>query len=284
MLFGLAYFPTDLAMQPVEFGEAAEAAGFESIWFAEHSHIPVSRRTPWGGREWAPPLPEHYWRTHDSVVALAAIASRTSSIRLGTGISLLAQHDPIWMAKQIASLDVISGGRAIFGIGYGWNVEEIESHGVDPSRRRAIVREKALAIREIWTSDEAAFAGEYVNFEPMWSWPKPQQKPHPPIVIGGKATPVTFRHIVEYGDGWMPLYGRYPIVDHVQELRALAEAAGRDPDCLQVTVYMAPPDEAVIEELRAAGVDRVLFGVSSVGTAEAADQIDHLRTFVSNLG
>ncbi|MCP3974016.1 MAG: LLM class F420-dependent oxidoreductase [bacterium] len=271
-------------MQPIQFGEAAEEAGFESIWFAEHSHIPVSRRTPWGGREGAPPLPEQYWRTHDSVVALAAIAARTSSIRLGTGISLLAQHDPIWMAKQIASLDVISGGRAIFGIGYGWNVEEIESHGVDPSRRRAIVREKALAIREIWTNAEASFVGDHVNFEPMWSWPKPLQKPYPPIVIGGKATPVTFRHIVEYGDGWMPLYGRYPIMDHVEHLRAQADAAGRDPASLEVTVYMAPADEAVIEDLRAGGVDRVLFGVESVGSVEAAAQIEDLRLLASKLG
>ncbi len=284
MQYGLAYFPTDLAMQPVEFGEAAEAAGFESIWFAEHSHIPVSRRTPWGGREGAPPLPEHYWRTHDSIVALAAIAARTETIRLGTGIALLAQHDTIWMAKQIASLDVISGGRAIFGIGYGWNIEEMENHGVDPSRRRAIVREKALAVKKIWTQDEASFEGDHVSFDAMWSWPKPLQEPHPPIVIGGAGTPVTFRHIAEFGDGWMPLYGRFPIGDNVAQLRAQAEAAGRDPASIDVTVYMAPKDAAVVEELRSAGVDRILFGVKSVGADEARVQIEELGKFAATLG
>ena len=212
MKYALGFFPTDTSMQPVPFGHAAEAAGFESIWFPEHSHIPVSRRTPWGGREGAPPLPEHYWRTHDAIVALAAIAATTSSIRLGTGITLLAQRDPIWTAKEIASLDVISGGRVIFGIGYGWNLEEMESHGVDHTRRRGLVREKLLAMKEIWTQDEASYAGEHISFDPLWSWPKPVQRPHPPIVIGGAPTPVTFRHVVEYADGWMPLFGRFPIV------------------------------------------------------------------------
>jgi len=284
MHYGLAYFPTDLAMQPVEFGRAAEAGGFESIWFAEHSHIPVSRRTPWGGRQGAAPLPEHYWRTHDSIVALAAIASCTSSIRLGTGIALVAQRDPIWTAKQIASLDVISGGRTLFGIGYGWNIEEMESHGVDWGRRRAIVREKVLAIREIWARDEASFAGEHVSFEPMWSWPKPLQEPGPPILIGGAPTAVTFRHIVEFGDGWMPLYGRFPIVDHIARLRAEAAESGRDPASIDVTVYMAPPDAAVVDELRTAGVDRVLFGVKSLPAAQAGEQIENLATFASKLG
>ncbi len=284
MLYGLAYFPTDKAMQPIEFGEAAEAAGFESIWFAEHSHIPVSRITPWGGRAGAPPLPEHYWRTHDSVVALAAIAARTTDIRLGTGIALLAQRDPIWLAKEIASLDVISGGRANFGIGYGWNVEEMESHGIDPKRRRALVREKALAIKEIWARDEATFSGEFVSFDAMWSWPKPVQKPHPPIVIGGSPTPVTFRHIVEYGDGWMPLYGRFPIVEHVADLRREAEDAGRDPAAIEVTVYMAPPDPAVIEELRAGGVDRILFGVKSLPAESAGEEIRELKEVAAAAG
>jgi len=284
MLYGLAYFPTDKAMQPIEFGEAAEAAGFESIWFAEHSHIPVSRITPWGGREGAPPLPDHYSRTHDSIVALAAIAARTTRIRLGTGIALLAQRDPIWVAKEIASLDVISGGRVNFGIGYGWNVEEIESHGIDPSRRRALVREKTLAIKEIWSQEEAAYSGEFVAFDPIWSWPKPVQQPHPPIVIGGAPTPVTFRHIVEYADGWMPLYGRFPVIEHVTSLRQQAADAGRDPAAIEVTVYMAPPELDVIEELRDAGVDRILFGVNSLPTEVAGRQILDLEELATEAG
>jgi len=284
MLYGLAYFPTDTAMQPIEFGEAAEAAGFESIWFAEHSHIPTSRLTPWGGRPGAPPLPDRYRRTHDSIVALAAIAARTTSIRLATGITLLAQRDPIWTAKEIASLDVISGGRVTFGVGYGWNVEEMESHGVDPKRRRGIVREKVLAMKEIWTSDDASFTGEHVTFGPMWSWPKPVQKPHPPIVIGGAPTPVTFRHVVEFADGWMPLYGRFPIVDHIAGLRHQAEDAGRDPNSIEVTSYFTPPDPAIVEQLAAAGVDRVLFAVDSEPAAAAAEQIASLQDLAARLG
>jgi len=271
-------------MQPVEFGQAAEAAGFESIWFPEHSHIPTSRRTPWGGREGAPPLPEHYWRTHDAIVALAAIAATTERLLLGTGITLLAQRDPIWTAKEIASLDVVSNGRVIFGIGYGWNLEEMENHGVNHKKRRGIVRDKVLAMKEIWTKDEAEYAGEHVQFESLWAWPKPVQKPHPPIVIGGAPTPVTFKHVIEYADGWMPLYGRFPIVDHIATLRDQAAGAGRDPESIEVTVFGAPPDEAVIEEIRAAGVDRVIFGVDSRPADETAPCIEELADFATKLG
>jgi len=281
--YGLAFFPTDTTLQPIDFGLAAEAAGFESIWFAEHSHIPTSRRTPWGGRPDAPPLPEHYWRTHDSLIALAAIAARTSTIRLGTGITLLAQRDPIWTAKEIASLDVISAGRVTFGIGYGWNIEEMESHGVVTSRRRALVREKILAMQQIWAEDEPSFSGEFVEFEPMWSWPKPIQRPHPPILIGGAPTPVTFRHVVEYADGWMPLYGRYRIVDQIAELSRLAVDAGREPASLDVTVYMAPPRAEVVEELHQAGVARVVFGVASRSPDEVLAQISDLSELTAAL-
>ncbi len=284
MKYALGFFPTDLSMQPVEFGRAAEDAGFESIWFPEHSHIPTSRRTPWGGREGAPPLPEHYWRTHDAIVALTAIAATTDRIRLGTGITLLAQRDPIWTAKEVASLDVISNGRVIFGIGYGWNLEEMENHGINHQKRRAIVREKMLAMKEIWTKDVAEFAGDHVHFDSLWSWPKPTQKPHPPIVIGGAPTSVTFRHVIEYADGWMPLYGRFPIVDHVATLRARADEAGRDPASIEVSVFFAPQDEAVIEELRSAGVDRVILPVSSRPAAETAPWIEELGRFASRLG
>jgi len=282
--YGLAFFPTDRSLQPIEFGEAAENAGFESIWFTEHSHIPTSRRTPWGGREGAPPLPEHYRRTHDAIVGLAAVAGRTSTIRLGTGITLIAQRDPIWAAKEIASLDVISGGRVSFGVGYGWNIEEMENHGIDTSRRRAIVREKVLAMRTIWTQDEASFHGEHVNFEPLWSWPKPLQRPHPPILIGGAPTAVTFGHIVEFADGWLPPYGRFPLVDHIAELRSRAAVAGRDPGEIGVTVFQPPPRPEVIEELRSAGVDRVLFGVASDPPSDVEQQISKLGDLKDRLG
>jgi probable F420-dependent oxidoreductase len=209
MRIGVLMFPTDLGIQPVELAREAEGRGFDSLWFPEHSHIPVSRRTPWGGREGAPPLPEEYWRTHDQFVALTAAAVATTALRLGTGITLVAQRDPLWLAKEVASLDVVSGGRLLFGIGYGWNHEEMESHGTDIAHRRAVVREKILACKALWTQEEAEFHGTYVNLEPSWAWPKPVQFPHPPIYIGASPTDLHFRHIVEYGDVWMPIEGRW---------------------------------------------------------------------------
>ena len=181
------------------------------------------------GSSGAPPLPDEYGRTHDQFVALAAAAAVTTTLRLGTGITLVAQRDPIWLAKEVASLDVISGGRLLFGIGYGWNHEEMESHGVDIGHRRAVVREKVLACKALWSQDVAEFHGKYVDFEPSWSWPKPVQSPHPPIVIGASPTDLHFRHIIEYGDVWMPIQGRWPIDEAWLKLQQAAEAAGRDP-------------------------------------------------------
>jgi probable F420-dependent oxidoreductase len=254
MRLGVMMFPTDKAIQPVELAREAEARGFDSLWFPEHSHIPASRRTPWGGREGAPPLPEEYWRSHDQFVALAAAAAVTTTIKVATGITLVAQRDPLWLAKEVASLDMISGGRFVLGVGYGWNIEEMENHGIQTNRRRAIVREKILACKELWTKDEASFFGTYVNFTPSWTWPKPVQKPHPPILIGAAPTEVTFRHVVEYADGWMPIEGRWPIEDKIVELRKAAEAAGRDPESLTIGVFALKPDPAHIEAQMKAGV------------------------------
>jgi probable F420-dependent oxidoreductase len=254
MRLGVMMFPTDKSIQPVELAREAEARGFDSLWFPEHSHIPASRRTPWGGREGAPPLPEEYWRSHDQFVALAAAAAVTERIKLGTGITLVAQRDPLWLAKETASLDMISGGRFLFGIGYGWNIEEMEHHGVPTNRRRAVVREKMLAIKELWTKEEASFSGTYVNFEASWAWPKPVQQPHPPILIGAAPTELTFRHVAEYADGWMPIEGRWPISEKLPELRKAAEAAGRDPDSLTIGIFAIKPDPAHIEAQIEAGV------------------------------
>src|SRR5512141_1104143 len=179
MRLGVMMFPTDLGIQPIELAREAEARGFDSLWFPEHSHIPVSRRTPWGGIKGALPLPEEYWRTHDQFVALSAAAAVTTTLRLATGITLVAQRDPLWLAKEVASLDMISGGRLLFGIGYGWNHEEMASHGVDIGHRRAVVREKVLACKALWANEVAEYHGQYVDFEPSWAWPKPVQKPHP---------------------------------------------------------------------------------------------------------
>ncbi len=261
MEIGLVIFPTDKGIQPVELGREAEARGFKSLWLPEHSHIPVSRRTPWGGRVGAPPLPDEYSRSHDQFIALAAIAATTTSLRLGTGITLVAQRDVLWLAKEVASLDVISNGRVLLGVGYGWNHEEMENHGVDVRHRRKVVREKVLALKELWTQGEAEFHGEYVNFERSWSWPKPVQQPHPPIVIGASPTERHFRHIVEYGDVWMPLEGRFEVDDKWIELQQAASAVGRDPATLQLGVWGAKPDASHLAHLRDIGASFVSLGL-----------------------
>ena len=246
-------FPTDRGLQPIELAREAEARGFDAIWFPEHSHIPCSRATPWGGIDGAPPLPEEYWRTHDQFIALTAAAAVTTKLRLGTGITLVAQRDPIWLAKEVASLDVISGGRFLFGVGFGWNHEEMASHGVDIAHRRAVVREKVLACKALWTQEEAEFHGKYVNIEPSWVWPKPVQFPHPPIIVGASPKDLHFRHIVEYADAWMPIEGRWPIDDAWVKLQQVAESAGRDPATLSLGVAGARPDAAHIAGLREIG-------------------------------
>lgn len=281
MRLGLMMFPTDKGIQPIELAKEAESRGFDAIWFPEHSHIPVSRRSPWGGREGAPPLPEEYWRTHDQFVALAAAAAVTSTLKLGTGITLVAQRDPLWLAKEVASLDLISGGRFMLGIGYGWNHEEMENHGnIDVKRRRALVREKMLACKELWTKEEASFSGQYVNIEPSWSWPKPVQSPHPPIVIGASPTPLHFRHIIEYGDVWMPIEGRWPITEKWTELTALAAEAGRDPATLRLGVFGAKAESANLAGYRDGGVSFVALGLPPTDRDAAIATMDRYAPLV----
>src|SRR5215207_8874493 len=209
MDIGVMVFPTERVPGPVRLGTEAEARGFESLWLPEHTHIPTGRKTPFPGGE---PLPEHYKRTLDPFVGLAAAASVTTALKLATGICLVAQRDPIVLAKEVASVDRVSDGRFLFGIGVGWNIDEMEQHGVDPKRRRAQVRESILAMKALWTEDEASFDGEFVRFSPSWSWPKPVQQPHPPVLMGGAAGPTTFRHVVEYCDGWMPIHNRRDVI------------------------------------------------------------------------
>jgi len=259
MKYGVFIFPTDTAIRPDELAREVEGRGFESLWFPEHSHIPASRATPWGGREGAPPLPEQYWRTYDQFVALAYAAAATSHLRLGTGVTLAAQRDPIWMAKEVASLDHLSGGRVIFGVGYGWNKEEMAQHGTPYLQRRALMREKILMMKALWTEDEASFDGEHLTLEPSWSWPKPVQKPHPPIVMGAAPGPKTLEDIVEYCDGWIPLAGRHDIVGEVEMVRQAVAAAGRDPAAFEVTAHGAKLEH--LDDLRAAGVDRAVFSL-----------------------
>jgi probable F420-dependent oxidoreductase len=247
-------FPTDYSIPPAELGKAAEDAGFETLLFAEHTHIPVSRDTPnpRGGE-----LPDKYWHTHDPFVALATVAQATTRLRLGTGICLVVERDPITTAKEVASLDFLSGGRFDFGVGGGWNREEMRNHGTDPRRRFAVMRERILAMKEIWTNDEAQFHGEHVDFGPLWSWPKPVQEPHPPVLVGGLGKTVLDR-VLEYGDEWMP--NRAEPEELAPRIAELRERAGRH---VPVSYYAATPEDDFIERLATAGVDRALLDLPS---------------------
>ncbi len=263
MKYGVFIFPTDSSIRPDTLAAEVERLGFDSLWFPEHSHIPASRATPWGGQEGAPPLPDHYWRTHDQFVALAFAAAATENLLLGTGISLVAQRDPIWTAKEVASLDVLSGGRVMFGVGYGWNKEEMAQHGTAYLERRAVMREKILMMKALWTEDESAFAGDLLTLEPSWAWPKPKQQPHPPIIMGAAPGPKTLADIVEYCDGWLPLATRHDIGSQVARVRQAVEDAGRDPGAFQVIAYGAKTDR--VDELAAAGVDHAVFSLPPMG-------------------
>jgi len=278
MDIGVIIFPTDTTLQPIPLARAVEERGFESLWFPEHSHIPTDRTTPWGGRDGAPPLPEWYWRTHDQLLALTAAAAVTDRIRLGTGITLVAQHDPIWLAKRIATLDVLSAGRVEFGIGYGWNKEEMAHHGVSYSDRRAMVREKVLAMKELWTKDEAEFHGEFVEFSPSWSWPKPVQDPHPPITLGSGAGPKSFAAVAEFCDGWIPIAGRHPIEENVASMRQAVAEAGRNPDDICLSVFYARPDQ--LDRYRELGADRAILGLPQGSAEEVMAKLDEYATLV----
>ena len=281
MDFGLFLFPTDTTLQPLEAGRVAEDAGFESLFFPEHSHIPVSRETPWGGVADAPSLPEWYWRSLDPFVALGAVAAATTRLKLGTGITLVAQRDPIWLAKEVATLDHLSGGRVIFGIGYGWNKEEMASHGVAYQQRRAVLREKILMMKSLWTEEVASYDGELLHLEPSWAWPKPVQKPHPPIIMGGAAGPKTIADMVEFCDGWMPLATRHDLDGNLAAVRQAVEAGGRDPSTFNITAYGTKGARENIEHLIKLGIDRCVFNLPQREPAEVIERIGTLRELVS---
>ena len=271
MKLGVSIFATDEAIRIDELARAAEERGFESLFLPEHTHIPKSRKSPWPG---GPNLPNEYRRTLDLFVALATAAAVTSRLKVGTGICLLIQRDPITTAKEVASLDFLSRGRVIFGIGGGWNAEEMENHGTDPKKRWRILRERVLAMKEIWTKEEAEFHGEFVNFDPIWSHPKPVQKPHPPILLGVN-TPNARQRVVEYCDGWMPISLRAgDIASGISDLRERARSAGRDPSSLSVTVYSAPPEESVLRGYEKAGVERAVISLPSAGREKVLPLLD----------
>ena len=281
MHFGACFFPTSYAISPTELAAALEERGFESIWLAEHSHIPASRRSAWpGGAE----LPQMYYDTLDPFVTLGAMASVTTTLRLGTGIALVAQRDPIHTAKQVASLDVLSDGRALFGIGAGWNLEEMSDHGTDPARRFGLMRERVEAMKALWTSEVAEYHGSQVDFGPTFQKPKPIQRPHPPIHVGGVA-PGGLRRAVAYGDGWIPIGGRTAVDGRgLSDLRAEAcGETGRDPVSLEISIYYAPPDVAVIADLAGHGIQRVVFGVPSESRDAVLPLLDGYAEVVASL-
>jgi len=252
--FGLFMFPTDYAIQPTDLAIAAEERGFESLFFPEHTHIPASRKTPYpGGGD----LPKEYSHTHDPFVALGAAAAVTKRLKLGTGVCLVIERDPIVLAKEVASLDLISKGRVLFGIGGGWNVEEMENHGASYKKRWKTVREKVLAMREIWTKPEAEFHGEVVNFDKIWSYPKPAQPGGPPVLMGSQSKK-TFDRVAEYCDGWLPINNpRADFPGAIKELRAAQERYGRKH--LSLSMFGAPAREDALAKLIELGFERLLF-------------------------
>jgi probable F420-dependent oxidoreductase len=272
MEIGATMFFTDYAIAAQELGPALEQRGFESIWAPEHSHIPLSRRSPWpGGAE----LPKKYFDAMDPFVTLSVIAAVTRTLKLGTGVCLVIQRDTIQTAKLVASLDQISAGRFLFGIGGGWNAEEMEDHGTEFKTRFKKLREQMEAMKAIWTKTKPEYAGDLVKFPPMMAWPKPVQKPYPPIILGG-AFPHAARRAIAYGDGWIPIAGRgdADLADQIVQFRQMAKEAGRDPDTLPITIFSAPEDLDVLKKYRDMGVARALVGLPSASTEEVMPILD----------
>ena len=265
MRYGITMFATDISIDIVELAREAEARGLQSLWLPEHTHIPVSRRTPppTGDAE----LAEEYRRCLDPLVALAAAAVATEHLRLGTGILLAAQREPIVTAKAVATLDFLSGGRAALGVGFGWNEDELEHHGVSMRDRRDVARERLLAMQSLWADDEGSFHGRHVTIEPSWSWPKPVQRgadgrPRVPIIHGGAAGPKLFAHIAEYGDGWIPIGGA-GLAESIPRLRGVVEQAGRDPDALEIIPFGSLPDGGKLDHFERVGVTECVFRLPS---------------------
>jgi probable F420-dependent oxidoreductase len=277
MRYGVTMFVTDVSMDVVALAKATEERGLDSLWVPEHTHIPISRRTPWpaGTGE----LPEQYKRCLDPFVALTAAAVATERLRVGTGILLAAQHEPIVTAKAAATLDHVSGGRLSLGMGFGWNEDEMADHGVDYTQRRAHAREHTLTMRRLWEDEVASFHGEFVQLPPTWSWPKPVQRPLP-VLMGGAAGPKLFDHIAEYGQGWIPIGGK-GIKDAVPRLRDRVAAAGRDPAGLEITPFGSIPDHGKLDHFDAIGVTEVIFDLPSAPADDVLPLLDRYGTLVA---
>lgn len=282
MHFGASMFFTDYSMTPQALAKALEERGFESVWAPEHSHIPLSRKSPFimGGE-----LPKRYYDVMDPFVTLTAAAMATTNLKVGTGICLVNQRDPIQTAKSVASIDLMSEGRFLFGIGNGWNQDEMENHGTNFKTRHKLVRERVEAMKEIWTQSKPEYHGEFVNFDPMMTWPKPVQKPHPPILIGG-AFPYSARRAIRYGDGWMPQLTekmQTPFAEQIPAFRQMAEEAGRDPATLSISVWGRQPNMEEIEGYEALGVERVCTSLESAKEDEILPVLDRWAPLIDRL-
>ena len=281
MHFGASMFCTDYSMKPVELAPALEDRGFESFWAPEHSHIPLSRKSPWGG---GPELPKRYYDVIDPFVGLATAAVVTKSLKLATGVCLIIQRDPIQLAKEVATLDYLSDGRFLFGIGAGWNREEMADHGTDPKTRIKLMAERVAMLKTIWTEAKPEFKGEFQSFEPMMTWPKPVQKPHPPILVGG-AMPHAARRAIAYGNGWIPLGGRgADVLNQLPRFRQMAAEAGRDAESLPVSVFGAEMDADVLKRYRDAGVERVVFSLESEKADQVLPTLDKIAKLIQTAG
>lgn len=271
MKHGLAIFATDEGIRPDELARLAEERGFESLFFPDHTHIPAARSSasPRGGE-----LPREYSHTLDPFVALMSAAAATRELRLGTGICLLVERDPITTAKTVATLDYLSGGRALFGVGAGWNVEEMENHGTNPKRRFALLKERVEAMKAIWTQDEASYDGEFVKFDRICSWPKPQQQPHPPVLVAGNGPKVLDR-VLAYGDEWLP-EPEDGLTNRMRELQERARSAGREP--VPITVYGAKPED--VQSYAEAGAHRCVYWLPPRGGADSAKRVEELVTAI----
>jgi probable F420-dependent oxidoreductase len=271
--FGVGYFPTHQGLSPAAIAQLVEQRGQSSLLFAEHTHIPASRESPWPGGD---RLPSKYWHCYDLFVALTAAAAATSRLRIGSGICLVIERDPIITAKEVASIDHLSGGRLDFGVGAGWNREEMRNHGTDPRTRMALMRERIEAMKAIWSEDEASYSGEHVRFERIWSEPKPVQRPHPPILVGG-AGPGVLDRVLAFGDGWLPMLGRDPqTFERIAELRSRAERP------IEVQAFIAP-DPHDLERALAGGVRRAYTWLPSGGLSVVEPALERWEGAISEL-
>ncbi len=281
MKYGIHLFATEDSIQPAEFATAAEDRGFDSVWFSEHTHIPVNFLNSAGAER---KLPDYYWQTYDPFIASALAAAATIAIKIGTGVSLILEHDPIALAKTVATVDQISSGRFIFGVGTGWLAEEMENHGVSYSTRYRRIEDQLSAMKAIWTEREAEFQGEYVNFSKLKAFPKPLQSPYPPIIGGGGAGTKSLDFIITHCDGWMPILGlqNWPeLKAGISDMHQRALQAERDPESIELSIFCwSPPDKSTTEDMEMQGVEKIVISLEAKNRGEAFPLLDKYARLV----